>query len=37
VWAVCGWKAPGVPDLLDRLAEDPDPEVREAVAAVREE
>ncbi|MDX3578980.1 HEAT repeat domain-containing protein [Streptomyces sp. FL07-04A] len=36
VWAVAGWSTPGVAGLLDRLAEDPDPDVREAVHAVRE-
>ncbi|RFU43282.1 HEAT repeat domain-containing protein [Actinomadura logoneensis] len=36
VWAVGGWSTPGVADLLDGLAGDPDPDVREAVEAVRE-
>ncbi|MFD7453464.1 HEAT repeat domain-containing protein [Kitasatospora sp. NPDC059827] len=36
VWAVQGWSTPGVAELLDLLAEDPHPDVREAVADVRE-
>ncbi|WP_188303224.1 HEAT repeat domain-containing protein, partial [Streptomyces sp. CBMA123] len=36
VWAVQGWSSPGVAELLDTLAEDPHPDVREAVADVRE-
>ncbi|MEV6179637.1 HEAT repeat domain-containing protein [Streptomyces sp. NPDC052015] len=36
VWAVARWTTPGVPDLLDALAGDPDPDVREAVEAVRD-
>ncbi|MFM9451365.1 HEAT repeat domain-containing protein [Streptomyces europaeiscabiei] len=36
VWAVSGWSTPGVGELLDRLADDPHPDVREAVEAVRE-
>ncbi|MGW3078000.1 MULTISPECIES: HEAT repeat domain-containing protein [unclassified Kitasatospora] len=36
VWAVCRWSTPGVAELLDSLADDPDPGVREAVAAVRD-
>ncbi|MFJ8112630.1 HEAT repeat domain-containing protein [Streptomyces sp. NPDC096132] len=36
VWAVAGWSTPGVAELLDRLADDPVGEVREAVEAVRE-
>ncbi|WP_342449649.1 HEAT repeat domain-containing protein [Kitasatospora phosalacinea] len=35
VWAVARWSTPGVTELLDALAADPDPEVREAVEAVR--
>ncbi|MFJ9443281.1 HEAT repeat domain-containing protein [Kitasatospora sp. NPDC101235] len=35
VWAVSRWSTPGVAELLDGLADDPHPEVREAVAAVR--
>ncbi|MGW2377470.1 MULTISPECIES: HEAT repeat domain-containing protein [Kitasatospora] len=35
VWAVQGWSTPGVAELLDRLAEDPHPDVREAVEDVR--
>lgn len=31
-----GWSTPGVGALLDRLADDPHPQVREAVEAVRE-
>ncbi|MDQ0686048.1 hypothetical protein QFZ56_005011 [Streptomyces achromogenes] len=34
VWAVAGWTTPAVAGLPDRLAADPD--VREAVLAVRE-
>ncbi|MDX3522663.1 HEAT repeat domain-containing protein [Streptomyces scabiei] len=37
VWTVSCWSTPGVGELLDRLADDPHPEVREAVEAVREE
>ncbi|GAA3851010.1 hypothetical protein GCM10022227_05270 [Streptomyces sedi] len=36
VWAVAGWSTPGVAALLEGLAADEDPEVREAVEAVRE-
>jgi hypothetical protein len=36
VWAVAGWSTPGVADLLDGLAGDPDADVREAAEAVRE-
>ncbi|MFF2780883.1 HEAT repeat domain-containing protein [Streptomyces sp. NPDC058052] len=36
VWAVAHWSTPGVSELLDGLADDPDADVREAVAAVRE-
>ncbi|MFF4921526.1 HEAT repeat domain-containing protein [Kitasatospora sp. NPDC001261] len=36
VWAVGGWSTPGVAELLDGLADDPDPLVRGAVEAVRE-
>ncbi|MER5732494.1 HEAT repeat domain-containing protein [Streptomyces sp. NPDC002138] len=35
-WTVARWSTPGVPALLDTLAEDPDPDVREAVEAIRE-
>jgi hypothetical protein len=35
VRAVAHWTTPGVPALLDTLADDPDPDVREAVEAVR--
>ncbi|MEU1177351.1 HEAT repeat domain-containing protein [Streptomyces sp. NPDC005820] len=35
VWAVARWSTPSVTDLLDRLADDPDDDVREAVAEVR--
>ncbi|MEU5595237.1 HEAT repeat domain-containing protein [Streptomyces sp. NPDC020298] len=35
VWAVARWSTPGVAELLDGLAGDPHPDVREAVAAVR--
>ncbi|MGP4024651.1 HEAT repeat domain-containing protein [Actinomadura sp. 3N407] len=34
VWAVARWTTPGVADLLDSLADDPHPDVREAVEAV---
>lgn len=34
-WAVQGWSTPGVADLLDGLAADPHPDVREAVEDVR--
>jgi hypothetical protein len=37
VWAVAGWRTPGVAGLLDTLADDPDDDVREAVAAIRED
>ncbi|MGW0708085.1 HEAT repeat domain-containing protein [Streptomyces sp. NPDC002643] len=37
VWALSHWTTPGVGQLLDRLADDPHPDVREAVEAVREE
>ncbi|MEV7512227.1 HEAT repeat domain-containing protein, partial [Streptomyces sp. NPDC091201] len=36
VWAVGRWSTPGVPELLDALADDPHPDVREAVEAVRD-
>ncbi|MCC9312251.1 HEAT repeat domain-containing protein [Kitasatospora sp. RB6PN24] len=36
VWAVARWSTPGVEVLLDRLAVDPVPQVREAVADLRE-
>lgn len=36
VWAVASWSTPGVAGLLESLADDPDPDVREAVEAVRE-
>ncbi|MFC8719298.1 HEAT repeat domain-containing protein [Kitasatospora sp. NPDC057198] len=36
VWAIGRWSTPGVAALLDALADDPDPEVREAVESVRE-
>ncbi|GHF72175.1 hypothetical protein GCM10018790_57530 [Kitasatospora xanthocidica] len=36
VWAVGPWSTPGVAGLLDGLAEDPHPDVREAVEAVRD-
>ncbi|MEU8827337.1 HEAT repeat domain-containing protein [Streptomyces sp. NPDC048636] len=36
VWAVGRWTTPGVGELLDGLADDPHPDVREAVAEVRE-
>ncbi|MER6915032.1 HEAT repeat domain-containing protein [Streptomyces sp. NPDC000594] len=36
VRAVAGWSTPGVAELLDGLADDPHPDVREAVEAVRE-
>jgi hypothetical protein len=36
VWAISGWTTPGVTDLLDHLAHDPHPDVREAVEAVRD-
>ncbi|WP_026341614.1 hypothetical protein [Actinomadura atramentaria] len=36
VWAVGHWTTPGVPALLDTLAADPDPDVRDAVAALRD-
>ncbi|MGW1895113.1 HEAT repeat domain-containing protein [Streptomyces sp. NPDC002004] len=36
VWAVGRWSTPGVAELLDGLADDPHPDVREAVEAVRE-
>ncbi|MFE0463397.1 HEAT repeat domain-containing protein [Kitasatospora sp. NPDC058965] len=36
VWTVARWSTPGVAALLDRLAADPHPDVRAAVAAVRE-
>ncbi len=35
VWAVARWSTPGVAELLDGLAADPHPDVREAVATVR--
>ncbi|MEU6852643.1 HEAT repeat domain-containing protein [Actinacidiphila alni] len=37
VWAVASWTTPGVAGLLDRLAADPEPDVRDAVAAVRDQ
>ncbi|MFD0401920.1 HEAT repeat domain-containing protein [Kitasatospora sp. NPDC127121] len=36
VWAVAGWSTPGVAALLDGLANDPHPDVREAVEAALE-
>ncbi|MFD6275304.1 HEAT repeat domain-containing protein [Streptomyces sp. NPDC060209] len=36
VWAVARWSTPGVTELLDGLAGDPHPDVREAVEAIRE-
>ncbi|MFF7008050.1 HEAT repeat domain-containing protein [Streptomyces fimicarius] len=36
VWAVARWTTPGVAELLDGLADDPHPDVREAVEAVRD-
>lgn len=36
VWAVAGWSTPGVTELLDGLADDPDADVREAVEAARD-
>ncbi|TDC93095.1 HEAT repeat domain-containing protein [Actinomadura sp. 7K507] len=36
VWAVARWTTPGVTELLDGLAGDPDPDVREAVEAAQE-
>ncbi|MFD3610978.1 HEAT repeat domain-containing protein [Streptomyces atroolivaceus] len=36
VWAVARWSTPGVTELLDGLADDPHPDVREAVEAIRE-
>ncbi|MEV7773794.1 HEAT repeat domain-containing protein [Kitasatospora sp. NPDC086791] len=36
VWAVGSWSTPGTAELLDRLAEDPHPDVRAAVEAVRD-
>ncbi|MGW7055096.1 HEAT repeat domain-containing protein [Streptomyces sp. NPDC054887] len=36
VWAVARWSTPGVAELLNTLANDPDADVREAVEAVRE-
>lgn len=36
VWAVARWSTPGVAELLDDLAGDLHPDVREAVEAVRE-
>ncbi|MGW3664624.1 HEAT repeat domain-containing protein [Streptomyces sp. NPDC005141] len=36
VWAVGRWTTPGVAELLDGLADDPHPDVREAVETVRE-
>ncbi|MDH2387281.1 HEAT repeat domain-containing protein [Streptomyces sp. HNM0663] len=35
VWAVARWSTPGVAELLDALADDPHPDVWEAVAEVR--
>ncbi|MFD3455059.1 HEAT repeat domain-containing protein [Streptomyces sp. NPDC058691] len=37
VWAVARWSTPGVAELLDGLAGDPHPEVREAVEAVMDD
>lgn len=37
VWAVAGWSTPGVAELLQGLADDPDPDVREAVEAVSDD
>lgn len=36
VWTVHNWSTPGVAELLDGLAQDPEPDVREAVEAVRD-
>ncbi len=36
VWAVGDWRTPGVAELLASLADDPHPDVREAVAGARE-
>jgi hypothetical protein len=36
VWAVARWFTRGVAELLDALADDPHPDAREAVEAVRE-
>ncbi|NGN67541.1 HEAT repeat domain-containing protein [Streptomyces sp. A7024] len=36
VWAVSRWSTPGVAEVLDGLADDPHPDVREAVETVRE-
>ncbi|WP_026414087.1 HEAT repeat domain-containing protein [Actinomadura oligospora] len=36
VWAIARWSTPGVAELLDTLANDPHPDVREAVEVVRE-
>jgi hypothetical protein len=36
VWTVSQWSTPGVAELLAALANDPHPDVQEAVAAVRE-
>jgi hypothetical protein len=35
VWAVAHWSTPGVTELLDGLADDPHPDVREAVEHFR--
>ncbi|MFF2041507.1 HEAT repeat domain-containing protein [Kitasatospora sp. NPDC058170] len=37
VWAVARWSTPGAAALLDTLAGDPDPAVREAVADLRDD
>ncbi len=35
VWAVGRWSTPGVAELLESLADDPHPDVREAVETIR--
>ncbi|KJY26599.1 HEAT repeat domain-containing protein, partial [Streptomyces sp. NRRL S-495] len=35
VWAIGDWRTPGVAELLAGLADDPAPDVREAVARAR--
>ncbi|MCP2341966.1 HEAT repeat domain-containing protein [Actinomadura rupiterrae] len=36
VWTISRWTTPGVPALLDTLADDPHPDVREAAETVRD-
>lgn len=36
VWAIARWSTPGVAEVLDELADDPHPDVREAVETVRD-